>query len=58
VLDDSWLRWWEPGLNSTQLDPADRIDHVVVSRGKPILDSRHFIRSASADPAMLTDIRR
>jgi len=56
TLEDSWLTRWGPGGNASQVDPADRIDHVFVSPGTTIDDSRYIPSSASDHPAMVTEI--
>jgi endonuclease/exonuclease/phosphatase family metal-dependent hydrolase len=56
ILEDSWLTRWGPGGNPSQVDPADRIDHVFVSPGTTIVDSRYIASSASDHPALVAEI--
>ncbi|OGO47091.1 MAG: hypothetical protein A2Z30_00270 [Chloroflexi bacterium RBG_16_64_43] len=56
ALEDSWLTRWGLGGNPSQIDPADRIDHIFVSPGTTILDSRYITGPASDHPAMVTEI--
>ena len=56
VLEDSWLTRWGLGGNPTQIDPADRIDHIFVSPGTTVIDSRYITGPASDHPAMVTEI--
>jgi endonuclease/exonuclease/phosphatase family metal-dependent hydrolase len=56
LLDDSWLLRWPQGNDSQGVDPADRIDHIFVSPGTNVLDSRYLPDPQSDHPAMTTTI--
>ncbi len=56
ILDDSWLLRWPQGNDSQGIDPAGRIDHIFVSPGTRVLDSRYLAEPQSDHPAMTTTI--
>jgi endonuclease/exonuclease/phosphatase family metal-dependent hydrolase len=56
LLDDSWLLRWPRGDDGQGVDPADRIDHIFVSPGTKVLNSRYLADPQSDHPAMSTTI--
>jgi endonuclease/exonuclease/phosphatase family metal-dependent hydrolase len=56
VLEDSWLVRWPGGAADQGIDPARRIDHIFVSPGTRVLDSRCVAGPQSDHPAMATTI--
>jgi endonuclease/exonuclease/phosphatase family metal-dependent hydrolase len=56
ILDDSWLVKWPQGVDSQGVDPSDRIDHIFVSPGTIVADSRYLSSPHSDHPAMTTEI--
>jgi endonuclease/exonuclease/phosphatase family metal-dependent hydrolase len=56
VLADSWLLRWPGGTESQGIDPAGRIDHIFVSPGTRVVESRYLPGPQSDHPAMTTEI--
>ena len=56
TLADSWLLKWPSGSDDQGNTPADRIDHIFVSPGTPILDARYVDSPASDHPLAWVDI--
>jgi endonuclease/exonuclease/phosphatase family metal-dependent hydrolase len=56
VLEDSWLLRWPHGNDAQGIDPADRIDHIFVSPGTRVIESRYLAEPQSDHPAMTTTI--
>jgi len=56
ALEDSWLLKWPQGADDQGIDPARRIDHVFVSPGTTVVDSRYLAGPQSDHPAMMTEI--
>jgi endonuclease/exonuclease/phosphatase family metal-dependent hydrolase len=56
VLADSWLLMWPGGNEDQGIDPARRIDHIFVSPGTAVVESRYLAGPQSDHPAMMTVI--
>ncbi|RPI52452.1 MAG: hypothetical protein EHM56_08400, partial [Chloroflexi bacterium] len=56
MLADSWLVRWPQGTESQGIDPARRIDHILVSPGTNVVESRYLAGPQSDHPAMMTAI--
>ncbi|MFX0093817.1 MAG: endonuclease/exonuclease/phosphatase family protein, partial [Candidatus Hodarchaeota archaeon] len=57
VLDDSWLLKWSTGDDGSGINSNERIDHIFVSSGTIILDSRFILSVNSDHPALWTEIQ-
>ena len=55
-LTDSWLAIWPDGVDGSGIDPSRRIDHIFVSPGTDIQDSRFLLDPASDHPALMTTL--
>ena len=58
VLDDAWAKSARRILDPGAPEPADRIDHIFVSPGTPVLGAVYLPRGASDHPAMFAEILR
>ena len=56
VLHDSWLLRWPGGAADQGIDPARRIDHIFVSPGTQVAESRYLPGPDSDHPAMVTTL--
>jgi endonuclease/exonuclease/phosphatase family metal-dependent hydrolase len=56
ILDDSWLVKWSQDVDSREIDPLKRIDHIFVSPGTIVADSQYLLSPQSDHPAMMTEI--
>ena len=56
LLDDSWLIKWPGGNESQGVEFARTIDHIFVSPGTRVADSRYLPGPASDHPAQMTAI--
>lgn len=56
MLDDSWLQKWPGGNEGQGIDPARRIDHIFLSPGTEVADSKYLPGPQSDHPAMTTVI--
>ncbi len=55
-LMDSWLVKWPQGVDNHGANPIDRIDHIFVSPGTNVTDSRYLINTQSDHPAVSIQI--
>ncbi|MCP4642272.1 MAG: hypothetical protein GY851_17640 [bacterium] len=55
-LDDSWVTKWDGDLEGREIAPGRRIDHIFLSPGTGIRDSRYLTGPESDHPAMVTEI--
>jgi endonuclease/exonuclease/phosphatase family metal-dependent hydrolase len=56
MLDDAWLLRWPQGVDDQGYDPRDRIDHIFVSPGTAIKETRFLTTPESDHPALLVKI--
>jgi endonuclease/exonuclease/phosphatase family metal-dependent hydrolase len=56
ILDDSWLVEGARDAGIREIDPLQRIDHIFVSPGTAVVDSRYLVGPQSDHPAMTTEI--
>ena len=56
TLDDSWLLRWPEGTIEQGIDPTRRIDHIFVSPGTQVADSRYLPSTESDHPAMVSTL--
>ena len=56
VLDDSWLTARERIVEPGAPDPAERIDHIFVSRNARVLSARYIPEGPSDHPGMYAEV--
>ena len=56
MLDDAWLLRWPEDVDDEGVHLDKRIDHIFVSPGTQVLDSRYILSPASDHPAMVVEI--
>ncbi|MDF1513917.1 MAG: endonuclease/exonuclease/phosphatase family protein [Anaerolineae bacterium] len=55
-LEDAWLVQENPAESGPELDPSRRIDHIFVTPGTPVMQSRYIVSSQSDHPALWADL--
>ena len=55
-LEDAWLVQNMPAGSEPALDPNRRIDHIFITPGTPVMQSRYIVSPASDHPALWADL--
>jgi endonuclease/exonuclease/phosphatase family metal-dependent hydrolase len=56
MLEDSWVLYGHGNVEGREVKPMNRIDHIFVSPGTTVKDSRYLTGPQSDHPAMTTEI--
>jgi endonuclease/exonuclease/phosphatase family metal-dependent hydrolase len=56
TLDDSWILASGGNVQDREVENRGRIDHIFVSRGTTVKDSRFLVGPQSDHPALMTEI--